>query len=257
MDYWDTVAQAWQGADRQRLWRKHSDAVNSALCSRWLPSQEMGCLLKTDLFDEMCSEGLYPVLASRAQSVVGTDRSFLAVQGARSRYSGLRATAADVRRLPFASDTFDAIVSNSTLDHFESIHDIVVSLDELHRVLRPGGHLLLTLDNLGNPMIALRNSLPISLLNRLSVVHFYVGATCGPRRLRRMLVRTGFEVLEMDAIMHHPSVLAVAMASLLQRRAGPNTQQRYLRALMALERLSSWPTRYLSAHFVAAHALKS
>ncbi len=257
MNYWDTVAQAWQGADRQRLWRKHSDAVNSALCSRWLPSQEMGCLLKTDLFDEMCSEGLYPVLASRAQAVVGTDASFLAVQGARSRHSGLRATTADVRRLPFANDAFDAIVSNSTLDHFESIHDIVVSLHELHRVLRPGGHLLLTLDNLANPMIALRNSLPISLLNRLCIVHFYVGATCGPRRLRRMLQQTGFEVLELDAIMHHPSVLAVAMAGLLQRRAGPNTQQRYLRALMALERLSRWPTRYLTAHFVAVHALKS
>ena len=45
--------------------------------------------------------------------------------------------------LPFAEEAFDVIVSTSTLDHFAHRRDIVSSLHELHRVLRPGGEVLL------------------------------------------------------------------------------------------------------------------
>ena len=84
----------------------------------------------------------------------------------------------------------------STLDHFRSHSEIVTSLRELLRVLRPGGQLLLTLDNPANPLVGLRNALPFGLLHRLRIVPYYVGATCGPRGLRRLLPQVGFEVLE-------------------------------------------------------------
>jgi len=256
-DYWDTVAGAWHGTHPQALWREHSDAVNSALLARWLPNDPVERLLKTDLFDEACSEGLYPLLASRARTVVGMDLSVLTAQTARLRYPALRTAEVDARCLPFADGTFDVIVSNSTLDHFESLDEVIVSLQELYRVLRADGQLLLTLDNLGNPVIALRNALPSWLLARLpSVVPYYVGATCGPRRLRCILEQIGFEVLEVEAVMHHPSVLAVATAGMLQRHAAPEAQKRFLARLMALERLSRLPTRFLTGHYVAVRAAK-
>lgn len=254
-DYWDTVAGAWQETHPQVLWRKHSDAVNSALLVRWLPNDPVERLLKTDLFDEACGEGLYPLLASRARTVVGVDLSVLTAHMAQLRYPALRAAEADVRCLPFADGTFDVIVSNSTLDHFESLDEVIVSLQELHRVLRADGQLLLTLDNLANPVIALRNTLPSWLLDRLpSVVPYYVGATCGPRRLRCILEQIGFEVLEVEAVMHHPSVLAVATARMLQGHAAPEAQKRFLACLMALERLSRLPTRFFTGHYVAVRA---
>jgi len=255
-EYWDASAETWQQAGQHVLWRVHSDAVNKALFACWLPEERVERLLKTDLFDEACCDGLYPFLASRTQTLIGIDLSAATVRAAKSRYSGLQAASGDVRCLPLADGVFSAVVSNSTLDHFESLDEIVVSLRELHRVLRTGGQLLLTLDNLANPVIALRNAMPFSLLHRLGIVPYYVGATCGPRQLRRILQQLDFEVLEVEAVMHCPRVLAVAVASVLEKRARPATQRRYLSFLKVFERLSAWPTRFLTGHLVAVKATK-
>lgn len=255
--YWDSVAQAWQEEHPQALWRVHSDAIYSALFARWLPDKPVKRLLKTDLFDETCGQGLHPLLASRAQAVIGTDVATLTVGEARSRHSDLIGIEADVRCLPFADSTFDVIVSNSTLDHFESLDQVIVSLAELYRVLVSGGQLLLSLDNLANPAIAVRNAMPPRLMERLrTVVPYYVGATCGPGRLQRLVREVGFEVLEVTALMHHPSVLAVAMTRLLQRHASPATRAGFLRLLMSLEHLSRLPTRFVTGHYVAVRAVK-
>lgn len=255
--YWDSVAQAWQEEHPQALWRVHSDAIYSALFGQWLPDHPVPRLLKTDLFDETCSQGLYPLLASRARAVIGTDVATLTVRAARSRHSDLMGMEADVRRLPFADGTFDVIVSNSTLDHFHSLDQVIVGLAELYRVLASGGQLLLSLDNLANPAIAVRNALPSRLMERLrTIVPYYVGATCGPGRLQRMLRQVGFDVLEVTALMHHPSVLAVAVARLLQRRASPAIRKRFLRLLMSLEHLSRLPTRFVTGHYVVVRAVK-
>lgn len=254
--HWDPIARLWEQANPQVLWRVHSDAVNTALLERWLPTGQVGRLLKTDLFDEAFSSGLYPFLAVRAQSVVGIDVSELVVRASRSRYTGLLVTVADVRRLPFAEGAFDIIVSISTLDHFESFNDIAVGVCELRRVLRPGGQLILTLDNLAHPLIALRNLLPFHLLHRLGLVPYYVGPTCGPRRLRRILSEAHLEVLEISAVMHCPRVFAVPVSKLFERHTSPKTQKRFLRFLIAFECLERWPSRFLSGHFVAVRAIK-
>jgi SAM-dependent methyltransferase len=253
--YWDASLRQFRQSP-QRLWRVHSDAVNGALVTDWLPASNVGTVLKTDLFDEALGEGLYPLMASTAQRDVGLDLSFNTVQAAKARYPALAAPQADVRRLPFAASAFDCIVSNSTLDHFESKAQIIIALREFHRVLRPGGQLLLTLDNPLNPLIALRNALPFSLWQHMGAVSYYVGATLGPISLRRTLAQLGFEVKEMRALMHCPRVIAIPLAWALEKYARPATQRRYLQFLMAFERLSPWPLGLASGHFVAAKAVK-
>lgn len=255
-EYWDGSAEAWGLADQHGLWRVHSDAINRTLFEYWLPEEPVERLLKTDLFDESCCEGLYPFLASRAQEFIGMDLSLEIVRAAQSRHAGLQAAGGDVRRLPFADNSFSAVVSNSTLDHFQSVDEIVAGLRELRRVLRTGGQLLLTLDNLANPVVALRNALPFGPLHRLGILPYYVGATCSPRQLQRILQQLGFEVLDVKAVMHCPRVVAVALAGMLEKRAGQETQRQFLRLLTAFEGLSSWPTRFLTGYFVAAKAIK-
>jgi SAM-dependent methyltransferase len=230
--------------------------VNAALFAHWLPVSQVERLLKTDVFDEAFSDGLYPLLASCSKSAVGMDVSVLAVHAARTRHTGLGVTGADVRQLPFANGVFDVIVSNSTLDHFKSRDEIVVSLRELYRVLRTGGQLLLTLDNLANPVVALRNVLPFRLLNHLGIVPYYVGSTFRPRRLRHILQQVGFDVIEIDAVMHCPRVFAVAMTRILEKVTTAETQKRFLRLLLAFEHLAKWPTRFLTGYFVATKAIK-
>jgi SAM-dependent methyltransferase len=238
------------------LWRAHSDQVNAALLEQWLPAGKLDRVLKTDSFDEAFSDGLYPLLARRARSVTSMDVSTIILRAAQANHGSLNTTGADTCRLPFADRTFDAIISNSTLDHLSSHDEITISLRELARVLRPDGVLILTLDNPDNPAIALRNAIPPVLLKRLGVVPYYVGATCNARQLRGLLQQVGLYVLDVRFIMHHPSVLAVTMTRLLERYTTAETQNRFLRFMMSLEQLANWPTRPLSGHFVAVRAIK-
>ena len=204
-------------------------------------------MLKTDLFDEAVGQGLYPVLDSLGASVAGVDISPAVVEAARRNYPQLEASAGDVRSLPLDDASFDAIVSNSTLDHFDSVGEIETAVRELRRVLAPGGVLVVTLDNPSNPLVALRNALPPKLLRRLGLVSFDMGTTCNRRELAELLKRAGLEVTDLGAVMHVPRLLAAALAVASKGRGQ--------RVLVACERLSRLPTRYWTGQFVAARAV--
>ena len=160
------------------------------------------------------------------------------------------------RRLPFADATFDVVVSNSTLDHFDARDDIRIALRGLHRVLRPGGTLVLTLDNLANPLVALRNALPARLLRRLGLIDYPVGVTCGPWRLRRLLRESGFVVLDSTALLHCLRVFEVAALRRLPADLPSVKQARILRRLARWERLAGWPPRFITGHYVGVCARK-
>jgi SAM-dependent methyltransferase len=253
---WDNVLESLLDAPGERLWRLHSDAVNAALFARWLPAEPCADLLKTDLFDEAMGAGLYPLLCARSARVAALDVAPSVLAAATARHPELLAVAADVRQLPFVDAAFDVVVSNSTLDHFATREEILTSLRGLHRVLRPDGRLLLTMDNLANPAVALRNLLPFGLLRRLKLVAYPIGATAGPGRLRRMLTDAGFEVLDTVALLHCPRALSVALARRCERQGTPQARTRFLRGSQRWERLARWPTRYLTGYFVAINARK-
>jgi SAM-dependent methyltransferase len=253
---WDSALEPLLGESTGGLWRLHSDAINASLFERWLPAQPCANLLKTDLFDEAMGSGLYPLFTAHARRVAAIDVAPTVLAAATMRYPELLVAAADVRRLPFASGSFDIVVSNSTLDHFDTRDEIRASLRGFQRVLRPGGRLLLTMDNLANPAVALRNALPYRLLHRLKLVAYPVGATAGPGRLRFMLEDAGFDVLQTVAMLHCPRALAVALARRCEHRGTPAAKARFLRRAARWERLARWPTRYLTGYFIGLEARK-
>lgn len=77
------------------------------------------------------------------EEVVGTRNTFGAMIEAREipsvTYGG--ALRGDATRLPFADATFDTVVTSEVLEH---IQDDVTAIKELHRVLKPGGTLGVT-----------------------------------------------------------------------------------------------------------------
>ena len=251
-NYWDGVLESWKPTVEHRLWRAHSDEVNNQLLRRWLPAGQ-GRLLKTDLFDEAVGGGLFPELAARADEVVGVDVSPAAVRAALARYPRLDAHVASVLSVPFANGSFDAGVSNSTLDHFKSHATLRSAVSELARVIRPGGKLVITLDNRANPIVALRTSILFRPLHRLGVVPYFVGATYGARGLAKLLDDTGFDVVEITSFMHCPPQLAAYWAG---RRRAPHDNGRHLRRVLRFEAMERWPTRHLTGHFVGALAVR-
>jgi SAM-dependent methyltransferase len=254
--YWEQISEQWSAEESDLLWRRHSDDVNSALLRRWLPDGAPDILLKTDLFDEVHGEGLIPLLQSRGKHVVGMDIADTAIQRALSNQTNCSAAKADVRFLPFDNDVFDVVVSTSTIDHFQTLEEFACSIGEFRRVLKPQGCLILTVDNLANPAVFVRNLLPFEIVNRLRLVPYYVGATCGPRRLSNMVAREGLVVQEVTAVEHTPRILAVALSRLVNRYCDPEIQEFFLRALLTYEHLNRLPTRFLTGYYVALRAIK-
>lgn len=254
--YWDQVVSRWEGADHLGLWRRYHDMINRMLLQRWIPGGKTDRVLKTDLFDEAVGSGLFQKLKSDAREVVGIDISRAIAETAGDRYPDLRTVVADVRDLPFREASFDLIVSNSTLDHFESEGDIPVALKELRRVLSPEGTLVATLDNAANPAVWFRNALPQKMLQRLGITQYHVGATCGPGRFRQHLIQAGLHPAEMTSIQHCPRAPAVALLRWMGHRRSTWSPDSWLRFFETFERLEHWPTRYQTGYYLAVRATR-
>jgi SAM-dependent methyltransferase len=261
--YWDHIGGDWLRRRPHALWREFTDRQQLGLLDRWLGAamrdERRGGgrsrLLKTDLFDEVAGRGLVGELGERGWAVSGIDVSPIVVSAAVARHPDLEAVAADVRSLPHANGFFDAVFSGSTLDHFESEDDVAAALRELARVLRPGGRLILTLDNPGNPLVWLRNGPLSQVVRRLGIVPYQVGATLHRRPLAAALRAAGFEIRQMTAVLHCPRVLAVAAAALVGR-LGQGIRAAFLQLLGSCEILERSPTRWLTGHYLAVHATR-
>jgi ubiquinone/menaquinone biosynthesis C-methylase UbiE len=83
------------------------------------------------------------VLAGRC-TVAGIDQDKGAVEQASGRVPGGEFIVASVPPIPFGDAAFDAITSFETIEHLD---DDVGFMAELRRVLRPGGHLLVSTPN--------------------------------------------------------------------------------------------------------------
>lgn len=253
---WDRYGSHWVDARPQQNWRRHSDAVNIRLIEEWLPPDPVGRVLKTDLFDEAVSEGVCPMLLGRASAVVGIDVSESVLGEAARSTESLSCAGSDVRALPFRSGAFRVVVSLSTLDHFPRAADVLDAMRELHRVLAPGGVLILTLDNLANPVIALRNSLPYRLTHAAGLVPYPVGQTFTPDGVRAIAEEAGFRVNDMTAVMHAPRVIAIPLMRALSGSNNGRAARMMQRAAMRFEGLRRLKSRFRTGHFIAIRAVK-
>ncbi|WP_420081148.1 methyltransferase domain-containing protein [Streptomyces sp. JL4002] len=102
------------------------------------------------VLDTACGIGTQALgLAARGHRVTGTDLSprsvARAAREAARRGLDLPVGAADMRALPFADASFDAVVcADNALPHLLTARDVLAALAETRRVLRPGGLLLLS-----------------------------------------------------------------------------------------------------------------
>lgn len=124
------------------------------------------------ILDAACGRGSLTFrLARKTRDLFGFDLSAPAVQRARRVAgrigSGAQFSLADAEHLPFRAASFDKIVSSSALEHF---HNGQRAVNEMARVLRTGGTLVLTTDNLSP---SLSSSLRERHRNAASVAHYY------------------------------------------------------------------------------------
>jgi SAM-dependent methyltransferase len=107
--------------------------------SRWAPGKRV--------LDAGCGTGygIAMLLAEGPESVTGVDISDEALADAGRRLGDeAELVRADVRDLPFGDDSFDMVVCFEVIEHVDRQRD---ALDQLKRVLRPGGVLLISSPN--------------------------------------------------------------------------------------------------------------
>lgn len=255
-EYWENVKRGETYHD-SHVWRRYCDQINTDLLSRWLSKdRQIEKLLKTDLHEETVGTGLCRRLCKTTDFLTGIDIGASPVQAATFYNPDLNGICADVRHLPFKDETFDLVVSTSTLDHFRTEKEILAGLKEIVRVLRSNGEVLLTLDNPLNPLVWIRNALPFGPLNRLGIVPYFVGRTLSPSEINQYLSEMKMKVEQTRVVMHIPRVLAVILSRWAEKRIGSEGQKKFLNFLLSFERISSWPTRYRTGYFIAVKAVK-
>ena len=254
--YWDDVADAARAGEIRlpRLVAEIKREAHLGLVRRWGGTLDGARVLKTDLFEEAAGDDAFlPDLARTGTEIHGTDVSVETVHAAVARYRPGRfhGIAADVRRLPYRDGVFDLVVSNSTLDHFASADPIHAALGEFARILRPGGVLIVTLDNPRNVFHPL-----LRLACRAGWTPFRIGATLSSRRLATALRSAGLEVTDSRAILHNPRLVAFALGRAVERLGWAPLERGVRRVLRAVQRLEGTRWQYWTGSFVAARAVK-
>ena len=237
------------------LWRSFCDQMYLRLMNAWIDDRRFRATLKTDLFDEVVGEGLAEWMLSVSDHAEGIDLVPDIAQKAAARHPGLVTHQADVRCLEvYPTHCFDLIVSNSTLDHFVDESDLRRSLEELARVLFPGGLLFVTLDNPLNPIISIRNRWSSTSSQRNRLVPYFMGHTVSQLELCRLVEAVGLTVERKDYSMHLPRVLFLHMSQMFS--ADSWSGKTMLKLMHAFEILNDLPTQAWTGHYSAVLARK-
>ncbi len=174
------------------------------------------------IVDVGCGTGATAVQLQRYGMVLAVDISPLALSWSRQR--GLEALLlAAAERLPLLTESVDVIVATDILEHLD---DDVAVLREFHRVLKPGGHVVVTVP----AYRILWSEHDLALMHRRR----YVASVLAKRA--RM---AGFEVTRLTYALFFLFPLALVMR-LLKRRPAPDREPQ-----AQLPALPEWLNRFL------------
>lgn len=202
LDFWGEVGAGFPdlgGALSTSLYRSNEQALINGAVTDLAGAR----ILKTDLWDEARNTRIGEWMAERGARVYGIDISPATVRSARKEFGARPGyfTIADVRAVPFASGSFDAIYSMGTIEHFVETEAAVV---ELARLLKPGGRLILGVPNKFDPFL---RPVFVGALQRVGG-YGYGSEKCYSRAdLRAMLEDAGLTVDTESGVLFIPGYL--------------------------------------------------
>jgi ubiquinone/menaquinone biosynthesis C-methylase UbiE len=96
----------------------------------------------THILDVGCGNGKNMNYFKEKCNIVGIDKSDSLTTICNSR--GLNVCTADISNIPYPDNTFDHIICIAVIHHIDSEEKRISAVNEMLRVLKPGGHILVT-----------------------------------------------------------------------------------------------------------------
>lgn len=120
--------------------------VRSKLCDTLV---SLGCDNTSSILEVGCGSGEDAIYVQKvSKNIVGVDISHIALKGFTA--NGFQGILADVKILPFRSDSFDCVLCSGLLHHLVGQGDLAGYLTEFARVTRRGGYVIALEPNLFN-----------------------------------------------------------------------------------------------------------
>ncbi len=186
-DVFDQIAPGWYNVRHWSIFRTELEA----LAERW----QKGSLLNVG-----CAHGPDFLPFRKTFALHGVDFSAGMLKFAR-KYAGkfrfsVNLSLADARHLPYPDETFDWAISVATYHHIKGKEERLEALQELRRVLKPGGEAFITVWNRWQPRFWFRGretNVPWRKGNKTLYRYYHLFSY---HELERLAERAGFRVLK-------------------------------------------------------------
>jgi SAM-dependent methyltransferase len=173
-------------------------------------------VLKLDLWNEAFNTRILDWMRSQGAEVVGLDISKVVALRARRNAldeghrngkgngHGPALLRADIRELPFPADSFDVVYTMGTIEHIDEYRQ---AIQEVHRVLRPGGQAIIGVPDKWNVFL---RPLMVWVLDAFGQYLYAPEKSFSAAELRRDVESTGLRVTERTGILTLPGFLRMA-----------------------------------------------
>jgi ubiquinone/menaquinone biosynthesis C-methylase UbiE len=115
-------------------------------------------------------------------------------------YAKLKFIVGDATALDFDDESYDVVVSFSTIDHIPGEENRKKAIDEMCRVLKRGGHLIVTVPNKWDVIYSHHSN----KLQREGKAIFGYEYQFSPLELRKMIISNGLEILDFASTSFNP-----------------------------------------------------
>jgi SAM-dependent methyltransferase len=220
-----------------------------ALIRRHVPDLGGKRVLKLDLWNEAVNTRILQWMQAQGAEAYGLDLSAVTTARARANAngctSGFHVVQADIRRLPFAPASFDFVYTMGTIEHVEEYQ---LAVDEVGRVLKPGGLAIVGVPHKWNLYL---RPLMVMALEALGKYAYSPEKSFSSRELREVIEKGGMRVERRTGILSIPPLLRMADLYLYRRGHSPARALRPVLNVFAwAETRWQWPGRlgYLLTH---------